>query len=46
MKKNLSIILLKGEKVNVLKSLNFQINVLHDFDVGKVSQIHKTYLMD
>ena len=33
-------------KFHFITSLNSEISVLHDFDVGKVSQIHKTYLLD
>ena len=29
-----------------LKSLNSYISVFHNFNAGKVSQIHKTYLLD
>ena len=29
-----------------LKSLNSEVNVFHNFDVGKVSRIHETYVMD
>ena len=37
---------MRALKNRQLKSLNYQISVLHNFDVGKVSQIHKTFLID